>query len=128
MSQTVASRAYAREFFTAMFAYVVLLPISIFIAQGQPELSIRAIVVLVPMLPLVFALRAYLRFLSRIDELARKIQLEALGFAFGVSGMLTLAYGFLEGAGFPTLSYIWVFPLMILLWGLATGVATRRYQ
>ena len=68
---------------------------------------LRALVVLVPMIPLIFAMRAYLRYLGRMDELARRIQLEALGFAFGLSGMLTLSYGFLEGVGFPQLSYIW---------------------
>jgi len=127
MSQALASRAYAREFFLAIAGYVVVLPLSILVAAGL-EPTPRALVVLVPMLPLVFALRAYLRFLGRIDELARRIQLDALGFAFGAAGMLTLSYGFLEGAGFPRLSYIWVFPGMIGLWGIATAVATRRYR
>ena len=127
MSQALASRAYAREFFIAMAGYIVILPLSIFVGQGL-EPTPRALVVLVPMLPLVFALRAYLRFLGRMDELGRRIQLEALGFAFGAAGMLTLSYGFLEGAGFPRLSYIWVFPLMIAIWGVGTAVATRRYR
>jgi hypothetical protein len=42
--------------------------------------------------------------------------------------MLTFAYGFLENAGFPQLSYVFVFPLMIFLWGVGGIIATRRYQ
>ena len=66
-----------------------------------------------PLIPAAFALSAYLRFLSRIDELGGRIQLEALAFGFGAAGMLTFAYGLLENADFQQLSYIWVFPLMI---------------
>ena len=130
MSQAAASRAYTREFLTAMFGYVVLLPLSIAVGSGlDPVLrALVALVALVPMIPLGFALRAYLRFLGRMDELARRIQLDALGFAFGAAGMLTLSYGFLEGAGFPRLSYVWVFPLMIALWGIGAAVANRRYR
>jgi len=127
MSQAAASRAYTREFLTAMFGYVVLLPLSIVIGSGLDPVP-RALVALVPMIPLGFALRAYLRFLGRMDELARRIQLDALGFAFGAAGMLTLSYGFLEGAGFPRLSYVWVFPLMIALWGIGGAIASRRYR
>jgi len=54
--------------------------------------------------------------------------LEALGFGFGAAGMLTLAYGFLENAGFPQLSYIWVFPTMIALWGIGGAIALNRYR
>jgi O-antigen/teichoic acid export membrane protein len=127
VSQAAAGRAYAREFFAAMLGYVILLPISILVAQ-RLDPPVRVLVVLVPIIPLAFALRAYVRFLGRMDELARRIQLEALGFAFGAAGMLTLSYGFLEGVGFPELSYIWVFPLMIALWGIGTAIASRRYR
>ena len=127
MSQTAAGRAYAREFLFAMFGYVVLLPISIVVGSGLDPLP-RALVALVPLLPLGFALRAYLVFLGRMDELARRIQLEALGFAFGAAGMLTLSYGFLENAGFPRLSFVWVFPLMIALWVIGGAIAGRRYR
>lgn len=89
---------------------------------------LKAPVVLLPLVPAAFALVAYLRFLSRMDELGRRIQLEALAFAFGVAGFLTFAYGFLENAGFLMLSYIWVFPLMIVLWGIGGAVASRRYR
>jgi hypothetical protein len=61
-------------------------------------------------------------------ELGRRIQLEALAVGFGAAGMLTLAYGFLENAGFPQLSYIWVFPTMIALWGIGGAIASYRYR
>ena len=127
MSQAAASRAYVREFFIAMAAYVVAVLVTV---KLTPDIDpvLRVPFVLIPLIPSAFALRAYLRYLGRMDELGRKIQLEALAIGFGAAGMLTFAYGFLENAGFPQLSYVFVFPLMIFLWGIGGAIATRRYQ
>ena len=57
------------------------------------EPTFRAPFVLIPLIPPAFALRAYLRFLGRMDELGRRIRLEALAFGFGAAGMLTFALG-----------------------------------
>ena len=127
MSQKLAARAYTRELGLAMAAYVIVVLISIKLVSGLDQ-PIKTLVALTPLVPASLALYAYLRFLSRMDELGRRIQLEALAFGFGAAGMLTFAYGFLENAGFPQLSYIWVFPLMIALWGIGGAVASYRYR
>jgi hypothetical protein len=127
MSPASASRGYAREFTIAMAAYVVAVLITVKLTPSIDP-AFRALFVLIPLIPSAFALRAYLRFLGRMDELGRRIQLEALAIGFGAAGMLTFAYGFLENAGFPQLSYVFVFPLMIFLWGIGSVIATRRYQ
>jgi hypothetical protein len=127
MSQRTAARAYTRELGLAMAAYVIVVLVSIKLVGGL-EQPIKTLVALTPLVPATLALFAYLRFLPRMDELGRRIQLEALAFGFGAAGMLTFAYGFLENAGFPQLSYIWVFPLMIALWGIGGAVASYRYR
>jgi hypothetical protein len=127
MSQATAAKIYGRDFLVAMLAYVITVWISVSL-PGTVDPAYRVPLVLVPLVPAGFAMRAYLRFLSRMDELGRRIQLEALAFGFGAAGMLTFAYGFLEHAGFPQLSYTWVFPLMIALWGLGGAIATWRYR
>lgn len=127
MSQRSAARTYTRELGLAMAAYVIVVLVSIKLVSGL-EQPVKTLVALTPLIPASLALFAYLRFLSRMDELGRRIQLEALAFGFGAAGMLTFAYGFLENAGFPQLSYIWVFPLMIALWGIGGAVASYRYR
>ena len=127
MSQRTAARAYTRELGLAMAAYVIVVLVSIKLVGGLDQ-PIKTLVALTPLVPATLALFAYLRFLSRMDELGRRIQLEALAFGFGAAGMLTFAYGFLENAGFPQLSYIWVFPLMIALWGVGGAIASYRYR
>lgn len=88
---------------------MVVLSISIFIINGHPHTAWRVPLALAPVIPVAFALWAFVRFLGRMDELQRRIQLEALGIAFGGSGLLTFSYGFLEGVGFPHISWIIIF-------------------
>ena len=127
MSPATARGAYAREFGIAMAGYVAAVLVSVQLTPSVDP-TFRALFVLIPLVPSGFALRAYLRYLGRMDELGRRIQLEALAIGFGAAGMLTFAYGFLENAGFPQLSYVFVLPLMILFWGIGGVIATRRYQ
>ena len=127
MSQRSDARTYTRELGLAMLAYVIVVLVSIKLL-GALEQPTKTLVALTPLVPAALALSAYLRFLSRMDELGRRIQLEALAFGFGAAGLLTFAYGFLENAGFPQLSYIWVFPTMIFLWGIGGAIASYRYR
>jgi O-antigen/teichoic acid export membrane protein len=123
-----AGRSYLKEFGGAMAAYVVVLLVAITIVNANPTAPWRYVVVVLPVVPLCFALLAFLRYFRRMDELQRRIQLEALAFSFGVTTIVTITYGFLERAGAPHLPLVWVAPLMIGLWGLGAGIASRHYQ
>src|SRR5215471_17825419 len=100
---TSASKSYLIEFSSSMLAYVILLPISIVLIERYPSAPWRFEVALVPVIALCFALAAMLRFLGRIDELARKIQLESFAVAAGATAIATFGYGLLENVGLPSL-------------------------
>lgn len=123
-----AGKMYLRKFSLAMAAYVVVLILVVLAAARLDASPWRYLVWLLPAIPVVFMVGAYLGFLAKMDELAQRIQLIALGFAFGVTALLTFTYGMLENAGLPSLSLVWVFPLMIVLWGIGTAAASRRYR
>jgi hypothetical protein len=123
-----AARAYTLEFGAAMLAYMLVLFGSIQLLQAHPQAAWRVPVALAPVVPACFALLAFLRYLARVDELQRRIQLEAIGMSFAAVGLLTFAYGFLEGIGFPHIGLIWILPAMIALWGLGTAIASWRYR
>lgn len=118
-----------REFLSAMAAYVVVLVVAITLINLSPSTAWwRAPLALAPVIPAIFGILAYMRFVGRIDELQRRIQFEGIAFSFGVVGILTFSYGFLENVGFPHINVLWVFPLMIALWGIGTAIAARRYS
>jgi hypothetical protein len=125
----LATRTYLKEFLTAMAAYVIVLIISITIINASPATAWwRIPLALAPIIPIIFALIAFMLALGRMDELQRRIQFEALAFGFGAAGIITFSYGFLELVGFPHISWIFVFPLMIMFWGIGEGIASRRYR
>jgi hypothetical protein len=125
------TKRYLREFIYSMIAYVFTLITSIIMVgflADYPMNPARIIVALAPIIPVIFMIVAFLRYLNGIDELQQKIQLLAIGFAAGTTSLLTFSYGFLEGVGFPPISLLWVFPIMILLWGLGLLIISRRFQ
>ena len=124
-----ASKTWTREFLTAMVAYVIVLPICTLLINASPHSAWwRIPLALIPVIPILFAMRAFMRFFSNMDELQRRIQLEAFAFSFGVTSIVTFSYGLLTSVGFPVISWDWIFPLMVALWGIGQGVATRRYR
>jgi uncharacterized membrane protein YoaK (UPF0700 family) len=118
---------YFVEFGGAMLAYVVLLPLSIFAYRAVDQDALRALIAVVPIIPTVFGLVAILRAVRRMDELERRVQFEAVAFAFAATALLTFTYGLLENVDFPRISLTWVLSLMILLWALGQALARRRY-
>ena len=123
------TKRYMREFFISMAAYVVILIVSVSGMDWLPATSpwFYIPVTLAPIVPIIFLLISFLRYLNGIDELQQRIQLHAIGFATGFMIVLTFAYGLLENIGFEQLSYIWIFPATIMLWGLAVWYYSRRY-
>jgi hypothetical protein len=130
MTTTTSSsnQRYLREFSAAMVAYTLVLVVSLTALKGVGDSSIwRYPLAVLPVLPGVAALIAFVRRLRDMDELERRIQFEALGIAFAVTILVTFTYGFLENAGLPRLSAIWVTPFMIAAWGVSSLLVNRRY-
>ncbi len=124
-----AERLYLKEFGAAMTAYVILVIVSTTLINISPSSAWwRIPLALTPIIPAIFAMIAYMRFVGRVDELQRRIQFEGLAFGFGSAGILTFTYGFLENVGFPHISWLIVFPLMIALWGIGVALASWRYR
>jgi hypothetical protein len=123
-----ASKRYAREFIIAMIAYGIVIMISRLTLNNIGESPWRFVIALLPLIPVLFLISGFIRYLSGIDELQQRIQLQAIGFAAGTTGLLTFAYGFLELEGLPSLSTFFIFPLMIMLWGVGLAYFSRRYE
>ena len=125
----MTSKQYQKELWTALAVYGVMLVGSIqLLTHMDVARPWRDLIALSPMLPAAALAWVVLRELRRMDELQRRIQLEALGFAFAGSAILTFSYGFLEGLGYPRLSMFTVWPLLAGLWIVGLVLARRRYQ
>lgn len=122
-------RRYQVELFLALGAYALVLAGAIAVIEnGAVEGTMRTLVALAPMIPVVGVVWAVLRQFRRMDELQRRLQFEGLAFAFVGTALLSLSYGFLETVGFPRLPMFTVWPVMGALWGLGAWIASRRFR
>ena len=121
-------RRYTTHFIGGMVVYAALLITTVFILRDKPDVWWRFPIVVLPVIPVIFSSMAVVRRMRSLDELQRRIQLEAISFAFLSTAILTFTYGLLEGVGFPHLDWTFVLPLMAALWGIGLFFATRRYR
>ncbi|HYP33829.1 MAG TPA: hypothetical protein VES00_18310 [Burkholderiaceae bacterium] len=123
------SKQYLKELAATLAIYGAVLSGSIeLLTHVDVARPWRDLVALSPMLPAAAMAWVILRELRRMDELQRRIQLEALGFSFAGTAILTFSYGFLEGLGYPRLSMFAVWPILAGLWIVGLMLARRRYQ
>lgn len=127
---------HGKRFITGMVAYTILLPVSLFLLQSEllaeratAVATIAAVIIaLLPVAPFLYAMTAVIGQVRELDELKKRIHLEAVLITAFLTGGLTFSYGLLEASDLvPDLPLIVIAPLMILLWGLANAVVSRRY-
>lgn len=97
------------------------------LAHGTVTGPAGTLLALAPMLPAAFICVAVIRAIRNLDEMQRKLQFEALALSFAGTALLTFAYGFLEGTGFPKLSMFTVWPLMAGLWVIGVIIGRVRF-
>lgn len=121
---------YLYELGAALACYMVVLVASLIaLTQFQDaDFVVRAAITLSPVIPAAFMCWAVVRQLRRLDEMQLRIQFEALGFAFAASALLTFSYGFMENIGAPHLPWLWVWPIMGMMWIVGLMIAKKRYQ
>jgi hypothetical protein len=116
------------EFGLALLAYLMVLVGSVTVVQANREADWRYYIALLPVAPAGFVIWLFVRALARLDELQRRIQMQAFGFSLGATALLTFGYGFLEGAGMPHLSWTYVLPVMAVLWAVGLAIFRWRYR
>jgi hypothetical protein len=125
-----AAGRYARDMIVAgvLYSASVVGGVTAIEKLDLPQAGV-IVIALLPLLPALLMLRAYVTFLSGIDEFQRRIQTEAILASAALVGFGSFAYGFLEEwAGFPHLPLIWVLPALIAFWGMAAAIIRLRYK
>lgn len=125
-----AHRRYVREFFPAMAAYVVLLFVSLSLLKHVQAVPLKVLIALLPILPIVFVVRAMVRFVMASDELEQRLQLEAICIASLSVGLLSFAAAFLRSAGLLPVenAMMLVLPALFAAYGIASWWVHRRYR
>jgi hypothetical protein len=88
----------------------------------------QIVVALAPVIPIAFLFAAIIRYLSRVDELQRRIVVESLALAGGATALLAVTYGFLEGSLLPRPSAWATYTAFMVAWAVSAFILKRRYQ
>jgi hypothetical protein len=129
----VAGTAVTRLVRRADYPWLMLvaaLAIPLFEPQNKPDtLAWRLFSGLYGLVLVVVAAHAFTRMVARTDELERRINHEALAFAFAVSLVGVMAWSLLQvGDLLPQMSGKWVATGMIVAWLAGWNAAARRYR
>jgi hypothetical protein len=116
------------QFAFALLAFLMILVGSVTVLQGSGAAAWRYFVAAVPAAPAGIVIWLFVRALSRLDEVQKRVQVQALGFSLAATALLTFGYGFLEGIGWPVMNGTLVLPLMALLWGVGMIAIALRYR
>lgn len=110
------TRIYWKELGAALVLYTVVIFAVMPRVDSIETLWLRAVFALSPMLPILLVTVAIVRHILRMDELQRARAFEVIALSAGATAILSLAYGFLEIAGFPRRSMFAVWIAMGTFW------------
>jgi hypothetical protein len=124
-----SSKRYNLELGGALLLYAALLVGANALERAiDPTGALKLAINLLPMIGALAGAWAVMRAIWRMDEMQRRIQLDAIALAFLGTALITFGWGFAEGADLPHLRAFAVWPIMGVLWGAGMVIAQRRYR
>lgn len=130
-----AVKQYLTTLFPLMLAYLVLVMLSaplLRILGPNASGILRALAALVPILPMLLAAAAFVRYLRQCDELEQRIELETIAVSALTTSLGYLGVGALASVQLLTLSgamsAILVLPILLGLYAPIRVLVSRRYQ
>jgi hypothetical protein len=112
----------------ALIAYLMVLVGTVMIVKANPEADWRYFIAVLPVIPAAVLLWLFVRAIARLDEVQKRMHMQAFAFSIGGTALVTFGYGFLEGAGLPHLSWTLVVLVIAALWGLGLGILAFRQR
>lgn len=131
MSTPAQRRRYLRDLLPVAAGYVVAIIGSVTLLKHVEQPALRAAIALLPVPFVALLLRAIVRYIRDADEMQRRIEVEAVSVAAALVSLVYFAAGLLQIArviDVPSgVAMIWVFPMLVLVYGIAKLVVARRY-
>ncbi len=112
-------RWYGRYYVEVLIATIVYIALCIACAlllKIIADSTLRVLVGLAPSVGIALIILAMVRWVMRADEFQRKRLLESFAVVAAITALWTWSYGILELVGFPRLSMLSVWPVMVALW------------
>lgn len=116
-----------RPLLLPLILYIGLLAVAVSLVPEMQNTPWRYVVAVLPMVPGLFLAIGIIRLTTQIDEMERRILLEAVAFSFVLTLLLLLTIGLLGLAGVPQPSPIIIATIMCFLLLLGKLLANWKY-
>ena len=104
-----------------------MLAVVLSVVGGSVDSPGEWVLIMVPVLPALWSVRAVIRHLRRVDEYQRLLQLEAMAVGFAVAMVAALTVAFVGVGGVATRAAGWiVYGAGMLAWAVAAIVQGQR--
>ncbi|MGH8041790.1 MAG: hypothetical protein ACREPN_07085 [Rudaea sp.] len=128
----IQKKTYQRDIMLAMAAYMIVVLVIWPMARTTPSLPLKIAFALAPLVPLTWAIWLMAKRIWFSDELEQRTHLVGLGVATIVVSVFSLVGGFLANAKLMSQDasaelLLWVFPLLLVSYGLAQLRVRRHY-
>jgi len=117
-----------RPLLVPLILYLGLLAVAVVWAPKMEASPWSYVVALLPILPGLFLALGIVRMTSKIDEMERRIVLEAVAFSFIFTLILLLSFALLGLVGVPQPSNTWVVFIMAMLLIIGKFWGNWRYR
>ena len=117
-----------RPLLVPLILYLALLTVAVVWAPKMETSPWQYVVALLPILPGLFLALGIVRMTSKIDEMERRIVLEAVAFSFIFTMILLLSFALLGLIGVPQPSNTWVVFIMAMLLIIGKFWGNWRYR
>lgn len=124
----LTGRKHTWRLMGAMTAYAIVLVASLLILDEDMDQPLRAIVALMPVVPVLYVVWVVVARFRALDEYWQQIQLTALPFAFLGSLLVAFTWGFAENAGLEPMNGFVMFGVMSALYLIGLWMARGRYS
>jgi len=125
-------KPHLKKYILSMTAGFVVYAIGICAAHhfyAKPSLHGYWPIFLFPIIPVIYIVAAIIRFVSEgLDELQRKIVIEAAAFSGIATGFTCISYLFVQNAGAPAFHAEWGFYMMWIYYGIGAFISAWRYK
>ncbi len=117
-SSFIWEKRYLKRFIAGVVGYGLMFPVTIFLGKNtETVLAVQIIFALLPVIPFLLAMSAYIANFKTMDEMWKKIQTEALLMTAMITIAISFSLGMLQVVGVMKLfSVFFLFPFMMVIW------------
>jgi len=109
-------------------AFIIVLVLALLLMSKLQNGFWRYVIMLIPIFPVIYIGFSIARAVSEMDELQRRIQLEAIAFSLANTSLLTFFLGLMQINTGTQIDLTWVLPIAAIFWGVGIFIAGRRYK